>query len=122
MPRFVLLEHDWPARHWDLMLEYGSVLRSWRLAAPPRQGERFAAVAVFDHRLLYLDYEGPISGDRGRVVRWDRGTFAEQARDERQFVVRLQGERLCGTLRLRHEEGDTWAGEFAAETNGERGA
>ena len=28
-----------------------------------------------DHRLAYLDYEGPISGDRGSVTRWDRGTY-----------------------------------------------
>ena len=26
MPRFVILEHDYPQRHWDLMLEGDGVL------------------------------------------------------------------------------------------------
>jgi hypothetical protein len=30
---------------------------------------------IADHRSLYLDYEGPISGDRGVVRRLDRGTI-----------------------------------------------
>ena len=112
MPRFVILEHDSPTTHWDLMLEAGSVLRTWRLAQPPRPGEAIDAVAVFDHRLPYLDYEGPISGDRGRVVRWERGTFTEQEGSERRLVVHVQGERLRGVLVLEHAEGDTWHCEF----------
>src|SRR5690242_19502936 len=62
MPRFVIVEHDHPTLHWDLMLEVGLVLRAWRLEALPRDGERISATAINDHRLLYLDYEGPISG------------------------------------------------------------
>src|SRR6185437_4307487 len=61
MSRFVLLEHDHPELHWDLMLESGAVLRTWRLTAPPCGGEVITAMASFDHRALYLDYEGPIS-------------------------------------------------------------
>ena len=62
MPRFVILEHDHPILHWDFMLESGEVLRTWRLAAPPRPGADFSAAPSFDHRRVYLDYEGPISG------------------------------------------------------------
>src|SRR5947199_376784 len=58
MPRFVILEHDHPARHWDLLLESEGVLRAWRLPAPP-QGDALVQ-ANFDHRLFYLDYEGPV--------------------------------------------------------------
>src|SRR5205807_395991 len=43
MPRFVILEHDHPELHWDLMLEAGPVLRTWRLAAPPQPGRAVAA-------------------------------------------------------------------------------
>ena len=75
MPRFVILEHDYPLRHWDLMLEFGPVLRTWRLAEPPLPGKVVAAEPTFDHRLMYLDYEGPVSGDRGNVKRWQSGTF-----------------------------------------------
>src|SRR5206468_490246 len=59
MPRFVILEHDHPTRHWDLMLEARGVLRTWRLSAPPKAGVAIAATASFDHRAIYLDYEGP---------------------------------------------------------------
>ncbi len=108
MPQFVILEHDHPQLHWDLMLEAGSVLRTWRLEEPPYLGGAIAAVAVFDHRLLYLDYEGPISGGRGQVVRWDRGVFTGQVLGDPPLVLQLQGERLRGVLRLEHVEGDTW--------------
>ncbi|MCS7047501.1 MAG: hypothetical protein NZO58_14185, partial [Gemmataceae bacterium] len=75
MPRYVILEHDHPALHWDFMLERGDVLRTWRLPAPPSIG-KIAAQALADHRRAYLDYEGPVSGNRGTVRRWDAGTYA----------------------------------------------
>jgi len=118
MPRFVILEHDHPLLHWDLMLESGLALRSWRLDAPPQPGKAIAATAVFDHRLHYLDYEGPISGGRGRVVRWERGTFTGQVQGEQSILVHLEGERLRGVLRLEQMEGDAWRGEFRAEDEG----
>ena len=64
MPRFVILEHDHPVLHWDLMLEAGDVLQTWRLANPPTPGCAIDATALPDHRLTYLDYEGPVSGNR----------------------------------------------------------
>jgi hypothetical protein len=113
MPRFVLLEHDHPTLHWDLMLEAGAVLQTWRLAAPPAAEGPVAVERSFDHRLVYLDYEGPISGGRGRVVRWDAGTFAWLEVTEETVAVRLEGGRLRGSLRLqRHTAG--WRGEFCA--------
>jgi hypothetical protein len=71
----VLLQHDHPWLHWDLMLEVGAVLRTWRLSSPPSPGETVAAEPLGDHRALYLDYEGPVSGGRGTVHRWDAGTY-----------------------------------------------
>jgi DNA polymerase Ligase (LigD) len=115
MPRFVILEHDFPLLHWDLMLEAGDALRTWRLDAPPRSGVRMVAQAIAEHRMLYLDYEGPVSGDRGRVVRWDRGTFVEQVHEVDRIVARLQGERLRGILELAQQSGDRWDSEFRSE-------
>ena len=43
MPRFVILEHDHPVLHWDLLVERNGVLCGWRLRSPPRRGETFAA-------------------------------------------------------------------------------
>lgn len=116
MPRFVILEHDYPTTHWDLMLESDSVLRTWRLTRPPQSGEAFDATVVFDHRLFYLDYQGPISGGRGNVVRWEWGTFKELEMNASRLAVHLTGERLAGVLVLERAEGDAWRGEFQART------
>ncbi|HTU18613.1 MAG TPA: DNA polymerase ligase N-terminal domain-containing protein [Gemmataceae bacterium] len=115
MPRFVILEHDHPFLHWDLMLEAGSVLRTWRLAALPRCNEAIVATAVFDHRWLYLDYEGPIHGGRGQVVRWESGTYEGQVQGEEEIVVHLAGQHLRGVFRLKHWGGDTWHSELWPE-------
>ena len=74
MPRFVVLAHDWPSPHWDFLAESGGVLRAWRLLAEPAAGAEVPAEPNADHRLAYLDYEGPVSGGRGRVARWAAGT------------------------------------------------
>jgi hypothetical protein len=117
MPRFVILEHDHPYVHWDLLLESGPVLRAWRLEAFPCDKEIIASVASFDHRLIYLDYEGPISGDRGRVIRSEHGTFDWEVHEANRIVARLHGTRLCGVLRLDQTEEDKWDGKFLSETN-----
>ena len=73
MPRFAILAHDHPAPHWDLFLEAGPVLRSWRLLAPLGREAPVPAEPAADHRLLYLEYEGPVSGERGSVEPRGRG-------------------------------------------------
>ncbi len=101
MPRYVVLEHDHPFLHWDFMLEAGTALRTWRLAAPPQPGTSVAAEPIGDHRAAYLDYEGPVSGGRGTVTCWDAGTFAWEG----DVAVRLEGGRLCCRARLDAAEG-----------------
>ena len=108
MPRFVILEHDHPQLHWDLLLEVGTVLRAWRLAAPPQAGVLVDAQQSFDHRPAYLEYEGPVSGGRGRVVRWDGGSFAWDTEEEGRLVVRLHGLRLSGLLVLQRRQENGW--------------
>jgi hypothetical protein len=113
MPRYVILEHDFPARHWDFMLESGAVLRTWRLAEPPRPGASVAAEPSFDHRPAYLDYEGPVSGDRGTVTRWDAGTFCWEEVAEG-VAVRLDGQRLRGPARVEPDGAGGWRLVMAA--------
>jgi hypothetical protein len=96
MPRFVVLTHDWPFLHWDLMLEDGEILRTWRLSQPPDTQGAVDAEALPDHRLAYLDYEGPVSGDRGTVLRWDQGTYELLDRTESRVVIRFAGRKLIG--------------------------
>lgn len=75
MPRYVLLAHDWPTPHFDLLLECGDVLKSWRLLAGPTPGVTVPAEPNADHRLAYLDYEGEVSGGRGTVRRVAAGEY-----------------------------------------------
>src|SRR5215831_17139302 len=96
MPRFVILEHDWPTRHWDFFLEAGPVLRAWRLLGEPGPGREVPAEANAEHRSLYLDYEGPVSGGRGNVVRWDAGTFEWVVDGPERIEVALHGEKPTG--------------------------
>ena len=101
MPRFVILEHDHPVLHWDLMLESGPALRTWRLAGPPESaGGAVAAKASFDHRLAYLDYEGPVSRGRGTVRRWDQGTYLIEEEAAGRRVKRQVGFGLLGIAGL----------------------
>ena len=113
MPRFVILEHDYPVLHWDLMLDAGAALHTWRLASVPRLGVAIEATALPDHRRMYLDYEGPVSGDRGKVRRFEEGTFDEL--DESAFDVRvlaLAGQHVRGTVRLTRIVEDKWRFEW----------
>ncbi len=75
--RFVILHHQVAdGEHWDLMLERGDVLLTWQLAREPvdRSSLPIPAKRLADHRKGFLDYEGPVSGDRGHVRRVDTGT------------------------------------------------
>jgi hypothetical protein len=109
MPRFVILEHDFPETHWDLMLEAGAVLRTWRLPQVPETGKTLRAEASFDHRVIYLDYEGPISGNRGHVSRWDWGSFTLQFDSTDRIVLHFSGQRLQGTAELVRDIDGSWS-------------
>ncbi len=99
-PFFAVLEHDHPQRHWDFFLETPTALRSWRLDCMPDQPGVANAEALPEHRKAYLDYEGPVSGDRGSVSRKDRGEFDLIRSTEHEVTVRLHGQRLRGIARL----------------------
>ena len=77
------------------MLEHEGMLKTWRLGSPPLIGEAIVATALPDHRLLYLDYEGPVSDDRGTVKRWDSGEYDGQPSDKN-WRIELRGRRLRG--------------------------
>jgi DNA polymerase Ligase (LigD) len=109
MHRFVVLTHDFPLLHWDFMLEKEAGLRTWRLSAPPAPGRSTPAEPLPDHRHAYLDYEGPVSGDRGTVTAWDRGIYRLLAENEAEVVVHLEGQLLHGTASVkRRNPGTDW--------------
>jgi hypothetical protein len=114
MQRYVILEHDHPQLHWDLMLEHGDALRTWRLAAPPCAGLDIAATALAEHRLAYLDYEGPVSGNRGTVKRWDHGRYAATVAEV--LHLQLHGERVAGQAVLKQIAGADWVFTLLAQS------
>ncbi len=79
--RFVILWHALPPTssrpsHFDLMFEEDAGLRTWaveRLPAP--DGPAVRAVPLPPHRLAYLNYEGPVSQNRGHVCRVAAGHY-----------------------------------------------
>jgi hypothetical protein len=108
MPRYVILQHETASGlHFDFMLEAGNVLRTWSLAHAPAPGVEIDARTLADHRLAYLDYEGPISGDRGSVTRWDSGTYAIETESESEITLRLTGEILSGRATVAKKGGST---------------
>jgi hypothetical protein len=115
--RFVVLCHDGPhGRHWDFMLEVGAVLKTWALEAAPDAPQPQAAVALADHRPLYLEYEGPLSAGRGTVARWDTGVYRLARRTAAEWVVLVEGGRLAGRVTLAPAAStvDRWQFSFTA--------
>ncbi len=113
--RFAILEHRTKQDvHWDFLLEWNDVLRTWALERLPAPGLPIVAKKLPDHRKLYLDYEGPISSNRGSVRQWDCGTYHLLAKSELSFVVELTGHQLLGrvTLSRAGEDTDRWLLEF----------
>jgi hypothetical protein len=111
--RFVVLWHQTPPNyprrdHWDFMLEVDGMLRTWALEAEPSPGQPIQAEAISDHRIEYLTYEGPISGGRGCVARWDAGTYETLEQSGSLWRVRLTGAKLHGEVRLEQIEAQRW--------------
>lgn len=109
MPRFVILRHEMSTSpragvHWDFMLERDGKLRTWALVAEPVMGVEIAADALADHRIDYLQYEGPIGGDRGEVRRWDEGQSEVRYETPIELAVELKGTKLAGTAYLKRAD------------------
>lgn len=95
--------------HWDLMLEQSGTLVTFELDRLPWERGLFLTRRLADHRLAYLDYEGHVSGNRGQVIRLDRGHYQEVLSDQGvhsdtvpegnfRFLYRISGARLCATI------------------------
>ena len=101
--RFVILHHLAPTgEHWDFMLEQKDDLATWQMLTEPigRQACPIQCVRIEDHRKRYLEYQGPISGGRGIVTRYDRGTYEPLAIESETWIFDLDGQRFSGGFRL----------------------
>jgi len=82
------------------MLEQGSSLRTWALEQPLTFEAEVRCVALAEHRLAYLNYEGPVSEDRGSVTRIDQGEYTTVDDSADSIRVRLRGRKTSGELHL----------------------
>jgi hypothetical protein len=131
MPRFVLLYHDCPpnyerASHWDFMLESCGALRTWVLeqlphdwrivhartcasypnCLSPSQLNDVSAIRLSDHRLDYLELEGPLSGNRGTVTRVAAGMYRSEHEAPDNWRLALAGDNFATRVRLSRSEGN----------------
>jgi hypothetical protein len=86
------------------MLEQEHSLATWALRCEPlpmilEQG--IACDQLPEHRKHYLDYEGPISNNRGHVSQWDSGSILHFEQQDERLLFRLSGRRLTGDYQLK---------------------
>jgi bifunctional non-homologous end joining protein LigD len=107
--RFVIHEHHASRLHFDLRLEIGGVLKSWAVpkGVSMNPTDKRLAVAVPDHSLGYIDFEGRISEGSygaGEVRIWDKGKFeaenAEANLEQGKLVFTFFGGKLKGEFTL----------------------
>jgi hypothetical protein len=109
LPRFVVLRHEMPSHHdrgdhFDFMLECDGQLLTWALDNWPIGNPPQSALQLPAHRIAYLDYEGPVFGDRGHVSRVDAGYFeSETPVTEEGRVFQLRGGKHDGRYRLQRQ-------------------
>lgn len=98
--QFVVLHHQFPPgserkSHWDLLLEQphtkSNQLLTFEVSTPPQEWRKpTSAKRLSDHRSIYLEYEGPISRNRGTVSRALKGDAQWVTRSERLLILNLQ--------------------------------
>jgi bifunctional non-homologous end joining protein LigD len=108
--RFVIHEHHATRLHFDLRLEIGGVLKSWAVpkGVSMNPQEKRLAVAVPDHSISYIGFEGTLAEGTygaGRVAIWDNGEFEAQGNSAEQLlkgklVFTVYGKKLKGEFTL----------------------
>jgi hypothetical protein len=110
--KFVVQKHqrNSQAPHWDLMLESGGILETYRLPLPPEKWlkEAIETVKIFDHPIRFLSYEGPVNEGKGRVDIADRGTYRIIIENENQRKLWFDGKLLRGQYRFCLTKDDRW--------------
>ncbi len=115
-PRFVLHDHAARHHHFDLRLERDGVLKSWAVpkGLPETSGDRRLAIAVEDHDLNYIGFEGTIPDGEygaGTVAIADHGTYETLAWGGEKIEVVLHGTRFSGKyvlVRFKKAGGKEW--------------
>ena len=107
---FVIQKHWASTLHYDFRLELNGTMKSWAIPKGPSLDpkDKRMAVAVEDHPIAYAAFEGTIQAKQygaGKVIIWDRGTWApvgdaDAALRSGNLKFRLQGGKLHGLWAL----------------------
>ncbi len=98
----ILLHQIINANHWDLMLEVQNALWTWRLDQLPAINHTVLGERITDHRIHYLDYEGPVANNRGTVKRVRTGHYRWEPKSKNRLAV-LQFENEIWNVLLENE-------------------
>ena len=118
--KFVIQHHICEDDHYDLMIESGDSLLSWRISSNDIRslfkGKKIKVKKIQDHRKEYLAYEGPIRGGRGRVEIYDSGDcelISEKKENQNIYQYKMNGRILKNVIGL-HEADDFYWLEVVA--------
>ena len=109
--QFVIQKHTKSGgRHWDLMVQDGDLLQTWRLDKSPKQilNTQAKAEKIFDHPPKFLTYEGPVNNGKGSVKIADAGACKITARSDDKIEMELGGAILKGEFILTHITENRW--------------
>ena len=110
LQRFVIHKHTQEGQiHWDLMIEQGDSLKTWRLENPPEKlaKEKTKATPISDHDKKFLAYQGPVNNGKGNVEIVDEGVCTIESDDENQMKINFEGKILRGIFQLAKIK-DSW--------------
>ena len=88
--RFVIHKHTRGTDiHWDLMIEWGDVLKTWRLDNPPEKlaTEKTKATPIKDHDKKFLTYQGPVNNNTATAEIVDEGMCSVEWIDQKLKIV-----------------------------------
>ena len=97
--RFVIHKHTQEKQtHWDLMIESGDKLKTWRLENPPEKlaSEKTKATPIFDHDKKFLTYQGPVNNGKGNVEIVDEGFCSIKSESDNNLRIAFEGKFLKG--------------------------
>jgi hypothetical protein len=105
---FVIHKHTLSKEtHWDLMIEFGDKLKTWRLDNPPEKlsSQKTKATPIFDHDKKFLTYQGPVNNGKGTVEIIDEGICTIETTVEN-IKINFEGKILRGNYYLTQINGD----------------
>jgi hypothetical protein len=101
--KFVIHKHTREGQvHWDLMIEWGDKLKTWRLDNPPEKlsSQKTKATPIFDHDKKFLTYQGPVNNGKGTIEIIDKGNCIIESPDEKELKIYFQGKILNEEFQL----------------------